>query len=381
MNRRTRCSIWITALVAALVLGFMVPSPQAVQAQESALKDMVYVSPTWGYSVRWYSSEWTIADESSDEKTDVLALQDTLGNFISFSGSPQFEGDASACLDDMVDQVLAIPGAADPETVEGDFGMPFDWREPEQAYILMQVRLPVAGVLQDHAVYLECQTLVPGEAVFQRYYSGPVAVLDQWYDDIVETLEGVFLPASAWLPNPDQEQQIWAGIAPLSGAWRTNAVILPNDQGDPQLLVGLANAAGDIRVVRFENISDEVVTVKPENLVLEVSSMREDGARPSQQPYSVTWDDGGKANEDGFRDLKPGEHATVQVAIAPVDESTIACDTAPLLVFQYVQPESDQVALIASSAMTTCFQAESSAESSTVGAPAAAGRPKLRLSR
>jgi hypothetical protein len=102
--------------------------------------------------------------------------------------------------------------------------------------------------------------LVPGFVV-----SSPVAVLDQWYDDIVETLEGVFLSASAWLSNPDQEQQIRAGIAPLNGAWRTNAVILPNDEGDPQLLVGLADAASDIRVVRFENVSDEAVTVDPEN--------------------------------------------------------------------------------------------------------------------
>jgi hypothetical protein len=214
--------------------------------------------------------------------------------------------------------------------------------------------------------------LVPGFVV-----SSPVAVLDQWYDDIVETLEGVFLPASAWLSNPDQEQQIRAGIAPLNGAWRTNAVILPNDEGDPQLLVGLADAASDIRVVRFENVSDEAVTVDPENLVLGVSSMREEAAGSSQQPYSVTWDDDSNANADGSRSLKPGEHATVQVAIAPVDESTIACDPAPLLVFQYVQPESDQGALIASRATTTC----SRAESFTVGAPPTAGRPKLRLSR
>jgi len=316
-------------------------------------------------------------DESSDGKTDRLALQDTLGNTIAFSGSTQFDGDARTCLDDMVNRVLASPGAADPETVEGDIGMLYDSREPEQAYTLMQVRLPVAGVLQDHAVYLECQTLVPGEAVFERYYSGPVGVFDQWYDDIVETLEDVFLPASAWLPIPDAEQQIWMGFAPLSGEWRTNASLLPDEQGNPLLLVGLPDAAGDIRVVTIENISDGPVTINPENFVLSISAMGEEGAEPSQAPYSLTWDDGAKANADGSRQLQPGEIAMVQVAIAAFDESTIKCDGSPQIVFAYRQSESDRVAPIASNPATTCVQAESF----EVGAPAAAGRPKLRLSR
>jgi hypothetical protein len=197
MTCRSRRTIRIAILMIALAAGLMFPSAPWILAQESALKDAVSVSPTWRYAVRWYSGEWTVVDEASDGKTDRLALQDTLGNTVSFSGSGQFYGDAATCLDDMVKQVLASPGAANPETVEGDIGMLYDLHEPEHAYTLMQVQLPVDGVLRDHVVYLECQTLVPGEAVFRRYYSGPVEVFDQWYDDIVETLEGVFLPASA----------------------------------------------------------------------------------------------------------------------------------------------------------------------------------------
>ena len=376
MNCRARCTIRIAILLIALAAGLMFPSAPVILAQESALKDAVYVSPTWGYAVRWYSGEWTIVDESPDGKIDTLALQDTLGNTIAFSGSTQLEGDAATCLDDMVEQVLASPGAADPETVEGDIGMLYDSREPEHAYTLMQVQLPVDGVLQDHAVYLECQTLVPGEAVFRRYYSGPVEVFDQWYDDIVETLEGVFLPASAWLPIPDAQQQTWMGFAPLSAERRTNASLLQDEQDNPLLLVGLADAAGDIRVVTLENVSDAPVTIKPENFVLTVSSMSEDGAGPIQAPYSVTWGDADNANADGSLELQPGEIATAQVAIAPIDESTITCEDSPLIVFEYRQPESDLEVPLASSPTTACVPLDI-----YTGAPAAAGRPKLRLSR
>jgi hypothetical protein len=377
MTCRSRRTIRIAILMIALAAGLMFPSAPWILAQESALKDAVSVSPTWRYAVRWYSGEWTVVDEASDGKTDRLALQDTLGNTVSFSGSGQFYGDAATCLDDMVKQVLASPGAANPETVEGDIGMLYDLHEPEHAYTLMQVQLPVDGVLRDHAVYLECQTLVPGEPVFRRYYSGPVEVFDQWYDDIVETLEGVFLPASAWLPIPDAEQQIWMGFAPLSGEWRTNASLLADEQGNPLLLIGLPDAAGDIRVVTIENVSDGPVTIKPEDFVLTVSSMAEEGTGPSQAPYSVTWNDDVNANADGSRELQPGEIATAQVAIAAIDESTITCDDSLLIVFEYRQPESDLVLPLASNPVTTCVQTESFEG----GVPAAAGRPKLRLSR
>src|SRR5215207_9919088 len=167
------------------------------------------------------------------------------------------------------------------------------------------------------------------------------------------------------------------GFAPLSGAWRTNASLLADEQGNPLLLIGLPDAAGNIRVVTFENVSDGPVTIKAEDFVLTVSSMAEEGTGPSQAPYSVTWNDDVNANADGSRELQPGEIATAQVAIAAIDESTITCDDSPLIVFEYRQPESDLVLPLASNPVTTCVQAESF----EVGAPAAAGRPKLRLSR
>ena len=385
MARGSDCALRSAALLATLAVSMLLPMPPATAAQQAGLKDMVYVSPTWGYTVRWYASEWVVADESSQGETDNLTLQDALGNTVSFTGTPGFDGDAVACLDEMTATLLATPGAADPESVLGDFDAPYESREPEQAYSLMQVRLPVGGVLVDHAVYLECQTLVPGEAVFQRRYAGPVGVLDQWYDDIVETLEGVDLPASAWLPMPDQETALWTGYAPLCSGSRTNAVMLRDEQDQPRLLVGLADAADDVRVVSFENVSDQPVTVAPANLVLDVTvfdveTMTDKSVGTPQPPYTVTWEDGGTAEADGSRVLQPGERASVQVAIAPVDTSAIPCGEGPMrptVVLEYRDAESGQTARLDSNALETCVESLAT----DITGSGASGRPKLRLSR
>ena len=371
MNGPDRSPLCIAVVLAGIVLAALVSPAGLIAAQQTGLKDMTYMSPTWSFTVRWYSSEWTVASESSEGRTDTLALQDTLGNFVEFSGVPQSGGDAQTCLDGMIEEALAVPGAVDAETVLDDFGEPFEWREPNQAYTLLQVRIPVGDVLQDHAVYLECQTLVPGEAIFQRFYSGPVGVFDQWYDDIAETLEGVYLPASAWWPMPDSPG-VWAGSAPLLGDWRANGDLLPSAE-DPQLLVGQVDAAGDVRVVTFENLGASPVSVAPASLVLTVSSLNGDGSGPTQQPYAMAWEDGQSANADGSRVLAPGERATVQVSIAPIDESAVVCDGLPWLTLEYRPPEGN-LAELTSTLVESCLE-------ETFQTSASAGRPVLRLSR
>lgn len=370
MNGLNRSPLCFAVVLAGIVLGALVAPAGLVAAQQTGLKDMTYVSPTWGFAVRWYSSEWTVASESSDGGADILALQDSLGNSVKFSGIPQAGGDAQTCLDGMIEEALAVPGAVDAETVSDDFGEPFAWSEPNQAYTLFQVRIPVGDVLQDHGVYLECQTLVPGEAVFQRFYSGPVGVFDQWYDNIAETLEGVYLPASAWWLMPDS-QGIWAGSAPLLDDWRTNGDLLPSAE-DPQLLVGQVDAAGDVRVVTFENFGTSPVSVAPANFVLTVSALSGDGSVPIQQPYAMAWDDGQIANADGSHVLAPGERATVQVSIAPIDEAAVVCNGLPWITLEFHLPE--EVAVLASAPVARCLE-------DVFAAQASAGRPILRLSR
>jgi hypothetical protein len=372
MVGRVRFSLRSLALLISIAIGMLLPADHAV-AQQTGLKDMIYVSPHWGYSIRWYSSEWIIGDEQSDADADLLQLTDSLGNAITYTGLEGFQGDADACLDQMVGEVVSIPGAGDVAQAEGDFGTPYEWRDASQSYTVFQIRLPVNGVLVDHAVYAECQTLVPGKAVFQRLYTGPVEVFDQYYDDIAQTLDGVFLPASAWLPMPDSEVA-WAGSAPLLSTSRLNASLVPS-ASDAQLLVGLVDASGDTRIVTFENVSDAPVSVDPNSLVLSVTAMTDETLPPEQRPSSIAWEDGSVANADGTRALAPGERATVQVGIPPVDTSTMTCDGLPSLTLEYRPADGESVTIGSSAlALSECLN-------NVVAAPAGGSRPRLRLAR
>jgi hypothetical protein len=372
MKGANRYSIGVAVTLAGIALGELISPASLVMAQPTGLKDMTYVSPTWGFEIRWYSSEWTVANESSDGEADILILEDGLGSSIEFSGIPQSGSDAQSCLDGMIEEALAVPGAVDAETVLNEYGEPFTWSEPNQAYTLFQIRIPVDDALQDHAVYLECQTLVPGEAVFQRAYSGPVGVFDQWYEEIAETVEGVSLPASAWWPRTDSPGMS-AGLAPLLGDWRANGDVLPGGEEEPQLLVSQVDAAGDVYVVTFENLGANPVRIDPANVVLTVSSMTESGSGLIQRPYATAWDDGQSLSADGSRVLTPGERATVQVSIAPIDDSALVCNGLLWASLEYHQPEG-RPAVLVSTPVERCLEG-------VFPAVASAGRPILRLSR
>jgi len=126
MVGRVRFSLRSLALLIAIAIGMLLPADHAV-AQQTGLKDMIYVSPHWGYSIRWYSSEWIIGDEQSDADADLLQLTDSLGSAITYTGLEGFQGHADACIDRMVRDVVSIPGAGDVAQVEGDFGTPYGW--------------------------------------------------------------------------------------------------------------------------------------------------------------------------------------------------------------------------------------------------------------
>jgi hypothetical protein len=374
MERRAGNHLHVSILVISLVLVGLLPTAGRSVAQQPTLKDQIYASPNWGYSIRWHADEWTVSQETSEGRADLLELTDSLGNVIVFTGREEFNGDAAACLDDMISELLAIPGATDPITVSYDGGDPVERRHSQQSYTLMQVRLPAAGVPTDFAVYAECQMLEPGVAIFARFYIGPVAVFDQWYDDVVATLESVFLPIDAWQPiSADDYNLVWAGEAPLLGLDRLDAALFPYEAFNPRLLVGLVDAAGDARVIAFENFGSEPITVEPVNIALTLTSLTGEGGDQIERPYAIFWEDGITTNADGSRVLAPGERATVRVEIAPVDESAVGCDELPYLTYEY-RLSADEYAEFAAKDITACF-------TDADGTPFSLPRPVLQLNR
>ena len=316
------------------LLGLGASPAATVLAQQDTIKDTLYTNPTWGYTIRWHSDRWDVVHDITGDDFNVLGLSDDDGNFVVFTGLRNYAGDAAACLDDMRAGAFADPDNPDQPTVEPE--ILFEWSDEHQAYIHLRSTASGAEQPSDDVLYLECQTLIPGEAVFQRFYSAPADVFDRSFDDVVDLLESVHLPASAWLPEDENDPAyVWAGYAPLLDEGRRNATLFPIDGEAPRLLIGLVDEAGDTRVVTFENISDRPVLVEPANLALIYTSLFDEAADQVHRPYAMAWEDGVKANADGSRTIAPGERATVHVQIAPIEELTMECDAFPFLALEY----------------------------------------------
>ena len=362
-------------LLVLLVLSASLVSMPIVQAQENGLPDARYASPTWGYVIRWDSSGWDVAREDSVSGTDTLLLEDGLGNAVTFIGETAFGGDAGACLEALLQGAQSTPGATDFAIAQDALGDPYEWSSPEQSYVVFQITVPdTLGEPADYAVYAECQTLVPGEAVFQRIVSGPPDRFEASFEDIAATVEGVFLPASAWISYfPDDPTFVSAGIAPLrDGEERIDAAFALDSADQPHLLVGLETEAGETRVVTFENVSGDPVTVAPGDVTLTLYALT--GEAPDQNwPQSAfRWEDAATGVE-GERTLAPGERATLLLDFAAGDLSAFTCDVLPTLLLEY-QPIGGELVEFADRALPESLQGCLDMGLS----PSAAGRPILR---
>ena len=77
--------IWLTLIL--VVTSFVASTTNGFASRaEQSLRDSVYVSPTWGFSVRWYDDEWTVNQQTTSDGVDTLWLTDTMGNAVGFEG-------------------------------------------------------------------------------------------------------------------------------------------------------------------------------------------------------------------------------------------------------------------------------------------------------
>jgi hypothetical protein len=58
--------IWLTLIL--VMTSFVASTTNGLASRaEQCLRDRVYISPTWGFSVRWYNGEWTVDQETTTE--------------------------------------------------------------------------------------------------------------------------------------------------------------------------------------------------------------------------------------------------------------------------------------------------------------------------
>jgi hypothetical protein len=321
--------------------------------------------------VRWYGDEWTVDEESSDDGLDTLWLEDADGNLVGFEGRIGYGGDARACLDDLAIGVQEAPAASDVVQVRDELERPQKIFHPWRSWVVLLVGYEdeASGEVEDHLVYLDCRTLIPGQAVFIRYLVAPVAT---WPDDLARfDVLNAALPRGAWLADP-----VGGLVAPgldleLTVPPLPADSLLPWEYPDePKLLTGaggveramLTQVDGDRErrafVVTIENAGVDPLTIDPARFAA-ANPPASDVVDPDIAPQTATWADGAP---DGPREIAPGAWASLTLAFPPAEPR----EAATFLVYRDEQTAAGAVVL-------DCLEA--------CGYTSGGTRPRLQLNR
>lgn len=322
----------LVMLVTAIALGGF-PVGALAAREDGTLRDAVYVSPTWGYAVRWYGDEWTIDEETSEDGVDTLWLADADGNLVGFEGRLGYGGDARSCLDDLVIGVQDAPAASDVALVRDEFDRPQKIFHPWRSWVVLLVGYEDedGGEVVDHLVYLDCRTLRPGQAVFIRYLVAPV----ETYPDDLAHLDvlNAALPRGAWWGDAGRGLS-----APgLDFDWTVPPLpadsLLPWEYPDEPKLLASADGAeramltqvdgdreGRAFVVTIENTGAAPLTIDPERFAA-ASDPATPSADPDVAPRAADWDDGAPA---GPRTIEPGAWASLTLEFPAAEPRSAA---------------------------------------------------------
>jgi hypothetical protein len=130
--------IWLTLIL--VVANFLASTINGLASRtEESLRDSVYISPTWGFSVRWYDDEWTVDQETTTDSVDTLWLSDTMGNAVGFEGRAGYGGDARACLDDRISAVQETAQAGDAAVATDELDRPYKIFHPWRSWAVLLV--------------------------------------------------------------------------------------------------------------------------------------------------------------------------------------------------------------------------------------------------
>jgi hypothetical protein len=176
---------------------------------------------------------------------------------------------------------------------------------------MLLVTLPGEDEATDYVFYLDCQTLVPGEAVLARWAVGPAASFDANADrfDVLH----VALPREAdALQNsgsPLFPLYLYSQFSPPFARFHPRSIVMSDRDGVERGFLTLVDGDERTRVVTIENSGEQPLAIDPEQFTVTPDlDLTATGAAPGVRPAQIAWEG---SNETGPRRLAPGERATV----------------------------------------------------------------------
>jgi hypothetical protein len=173
-------------------------APAATPAVQSGVHGNAYISPTFGYTLSWDPSIWSVKDERLLEGYDGLELGTDRSNLF-VEGMNDYAGDPTACVADARQQLASRQGISAISDFQGP-GRPVQDVDGAKSYLVGYVAKLPDGSTTSIVEFVQCRTLVPGQAVLELTWQVQDVDYAKQLPLVVDLLKTLHLPGAAATP-------------------------------------------------------------------------------------------------------------------------------------------------------------------------------------
>jgi len=208
------------SLVLLLVAVMLAPLEYAAAQSTpvSGVDGSTYTSPTYGYTLSWDDSLWSVTDEYTEDGYDLLTLgTDTAALYI--ESFYFYQGDPGACLSGERVAIADDNGLKDLDPLTDNDGNPIETVEADVATGLYD--FPATADTLESVVYLQCRTLIPESAVLVITGFLDPAELDAQLADVNAVTDSIELSANTQpaFDDADLEQVVQQSTVDIDTFW------------------------------------------------------------------------------------------------------------------------------------------------------------------
>ena len=213
----------LSALVVALLL--LTSAAAGILAQ---IEGESWTSPTYGFSVSWAGTEWQPDPEGTltavgPERLDRVHLLNGVSSLY-FEGATRYQGDLTACVAEEANLLAQETGVSEIRPYRDEEGVQLVADGPNSSAAAFTLTLSIGDQEVELVDYVECRTLIPGQAVLiitlvtqPPVFDQELAAAQTVIDTIVLAEEPPLDPLAAyggWLAAAQERPSI---AGPLSG--------------------------------------------------------------------------------------------------------------------------------------------------------------------
>lgn len=219
----TRRRFRVALLLILGLLGAIAPVGSLRAAPAADVDSNTYTSETFGYTITWDDS-WFVAEQSNEFEVEYFVLTNgiTFAAFQAFNAPLSVEG----CLASMEASLVIDNGLTDIKDIVGDDGAAIRGVNGQHAYAAISgITALGEETTIELGLYLDCQSIVPGESLMTLVASMPRQLFDDQLPVIRTLLTRVALPGAAATESVFMSRRWRISIAAVA---RDNAIPLAN---------------------------------------------------------------------------------------------------------------------------------------------------------